>query len=926
MKKIFKVSVMMFVVILVLTLSSCKKTYEVTFKDYDDTILKIEKVKKGGKATAPEASTLEGYSFVGWDKSFTKVKSNLVIKPIYDKNMYTITFETFGASYYTEFEMYYDESLSYFDNPNKSMHKFLGWFFDEELKEPLNLERMPARDLKLYAKWGLVEEATVTFNPRIDGVEDVVFETTTFNKIHEPFLDHPNFEKEGYVFKGWYTSKKGPYYNDPKPESFPLTVTKDAIYYAYFEPIDFKNFDYDTNSTYVSTLDKDDDLLINPISYEWIYEGELIDMLSTPLFKKEVNWDKAIKEGLADFYGDFSKFNNNLYSIDQLDYMYELIGAVKYPVNENGESAILKGEYSKELTFGVDGRVWTFEIRDDLMFDDGTLIDAYTFEFTLKQWLDSNQKTTDAEMWFKNVKILKSFEYYMGTASWEDVGFKVDPNNKYKFTITLTEMIRLFEAMEMVNKLKLVNPNKYLASFDSDLNKYMYGTKEHPYSSYGGYVIKQWDEEKITFNKNYNYIAKHLINFKSHVILFVDEEEANDLFLNEQINELELTSENYFNYVDYENIKEQYQNIPLNLIINQADSKLAGGNVHPTIMADKRFRQALLYGLDRVTFTQTVFGPHQPTLLPITHNTKNYLYDAIRYTESDQHINLIENELGLELDDYGYNPSLAVDLFNAAYSDWLEEGNTGPVKLKYITDDSDFSMKIDNYIKEAYEELFKDESDNKRLIIDVNVLTPTNRQRAAQYHDFDLALSGLSLNTDLEAYWHYIAIALIPGEIGASQFGISYPYIGNESEQILASYMDEEIIVDFNKTYAYLSSLDEEEMYVGFKRFLELLDENGTYSGTVKDIVIYMLNAEVTPFDSGRDELFEGASNELYNLIVAFEKVFLDYVPIVPIASHKNVTAYKNNVVILWPDYSKELGFGSDRYRYLNTDPDFIND
>lgn len=58
-------------------------TYTVTFKDYDGTVLKTEKVEKGKAATAPVEPKRENFNFAGWDKSFNKVTADLVVTATY---------------------------------------------------------------------------------------------------------------------------------------------------------------------------------------------------------------------------------------------------------------------------------------------------------------------------------------------------------------------------------------------------------------------------------------------------------------------------------------------------------------------------------------------------------------------------------------------------------------------------------------------------------------------------------------------------------------------------------------------------------------------------------------------------------------------------------------------------------------------------
>ena len=58
-------------------------TYTVTFKDHDGTVLKTETVEEGKAATAPADPKRENFTFAGWDKSFKKITSDLVVTATY---------------------------------------------------------------------------------------------------------------------------------------------------------------------------------------------------------------------------------------------------------------------------------------------------------------------------------------------------------------------------------------------------------------------------------------------------------------------------------------------------------------------------------------------------------------------------------------------------------------------------------------------------------------------------------------------------------------------------------------------------------------------------------------------------------------------------------------------------------------------------
>ncbi len=59
------------------------KEYLVVFKDKDGNVLKEEKVKAGSSVQAPNAPTVEGYEFTGWDKEFDSVNEDLTITALY---------------------------------------------------------------------------------------------------------------------------------------------------------------------------------------------------------------------------------------------------------------------------------------------------------------------------------------------------------------------------------------------------------------------------------------------------------------------------------------------------------------------------------------------------------------------------------------------------------------------------------------------------------------------------------------------------------------------------------------------------------------------------------------------------------------------------------------------------------------------------
>ena len=102
-------------------------TYTVTFVDYDGTILKTQTVEAGTAATAPTSPSREGYSFSGWDKSFSNVTSDLTVTARYAIIVYIVTFVNYDGSILKTEEVTYGNAATAPTNPSRVGYNFIGW-------------------------------------------------------------------------------------------------------------------------------------------------------------------------------------------------------------------------------------------------------------------------------------------------------------------------------------------------------------------------------------------------------------------------------------------------------------------------------------------------------------------------------------------------------------------------------------------------------------------------------------------------------------------------------------------------------------------------------------------------------------------------------------------------------------------------------
>lgn len=140
--------------------------YTVTFKN-GETTLKTEMVKHGFAATPPNVFDTATKKFVGWDKPFDNVTSDLIVNAKFETKKFTLTFINFdGTTVYTE-EVEYGASIrDHFDTADSAAtydDKILdydGWYKADGTRiDELDLPTMPAENFTLTLKLRLMDSA-----------------------------------------------------------------------------------------------------------------------------------------------------------------------------------------------------------------------------------------------------------------------------------------------------------------------------------------------------------------------------------------------------------------------------------------------------------------------------------------------------------------------------------------------------------------------------------------------------------------------------------------------------------------------------------------------------------------------------------------------------------------------------------------------
>ena len=144
--------------------------YTVIFKN-GETTLKTEMVKHGFAATPPNVYDTATKKFVGWDKSFDNVTSDLIVNAKFETKKFTLTFINFdGTTVYTA-EVEYGASISdHFETADNAatyddtILDYDGWYKADGTEiTKFDLPTMPAENVTLTLKLRLMDSAIGDF-------------------------------------------------------------------------------------------------------------------------------------------------------------------------------------------------------------------------------------------------------------------------------------------------------------------------------------------------------------------------------------------------------------------------------------------------------------------------------------------------------------------------------------------------------------------------------------------------------------------------------------------------------------------------------------------------------------------------------------------------------------------------------------------
>lgn len=147
--------------------------YTVIFKN-GETTLTADRVKHGSAATPPNVFDTPTAKFVGWDKSFDNVTSDLIVNAKFETKKFTLTFINFDGTTVDTAEVEYGASISgKFDEADKAatyddtILDYVGWYDKSDTEKTIIDDfselTMPTRDLTYVLKLRLMDSAIGDF-------------------------------------------------------------------------------------------------------------------------------------------------------------------------------------------------------------------------------------------------------------------------------------------------------------------------------------------------------------------------------------------------------------------------------------------------------------------------------------------------------------------------------------------------------------------------------------------------------------------------------------------------------------------------------------------------------------------------------------------------------------------------------------------
>lgn len=463
-------------------------------------------------------------------------------------------------------------------------------------------------------------------------------------------------------------------------------------------------------------------------------------------------------------------------SSDALSFMIDSLYSFEF--NSDNTAYEVKPSMAKALPTAHDPKMqgvhevskkWTVPIKEGLEFKFpaavGTKynttknITAQTFVDTYKHAIDNDWFRAIAggsHFWSTSTPIKGAKAYYDSeNGNWDNVGIQVSADGKaleFEFDIELSEWNLVYWlSSNTLTPVHLGMVNDFGTS---------YGTKPENTAYTGAYYLDAYEPDKsLRYKKNDKFHTQGKYNYTGYNFTII--ERAEIIFAEFEAGKLDVAGIPLTKYEQYKNndaVKRSPGATTFRMNINglgtkeNQEAQFPGSKHTPSpILAEKDFRKALYFGVDRKTLAYDVLKTSDPGMFLFSNA---YLVDAdsgTAFRDTDQGREIEEAFGG---DTYGYAPDTAVKLFERAVAKVVADGtvkagtaaNPTVIKLEVaVQAASTAQAQLGQFVKNSYEKLFRDTKHHVKLEIDVVAVPfPDIYYTKQLVGEFDLGMGGIS--------------------------------------------------------------------------------------------------------------------------------------------------------------------------------------
>ncbi|MGP4105974.1 peptide ABC transporter substrate-binding protein [Virgibacillus sp. L01] len=390
------------------------------------------------------------------------------------------------------------------------------------------------------------------------------------------------------------------------------------------------------------------------------------------------------------------------------DFSFRIINQVfegLYRLDKDGDPqpAVAAGEPK----VSADNRVYTFKIRKDAVWSNGSAVTAHDFEYAWKKAVDP---ATGAAYGPQFEEIVKgASEILKGDKPVDELGVEALDDRTLK--VTLEEPIPYFKEL-LTTAIFFPQPQEFIEEQGDQ-----YATDSEHTLFNGPFVLEDWDGtgSSWTYAKNEQYWDKDAVNVdKIKVDVVKDTQTAVDLYTNGQLDRVGLTGD----FVDKFSSEEEYHTFLTGgvrfLKMNQ------GKDGNQTNLANLHIRKALNMALDREGIVNEILN-----------NGSKVLYGTVPRGISEN------PETGKDFrEENGKLTQYDVDKAKEHWQQGLRELNKEELEFKLTTSDSSSSITIAENLKHQWE------SNLPGLTVTIKNVPPEQSVDANVNQNYELILTG----------------------------------------------------------------------------------------------------------------------------------------------------------------------------------------